>query len=183
VEFAGLVDLRAGAEAEAVFRVDLALLLEELVGQALQIVLGEQIGVGRHGAHHDDVGALRVFMLRGDLGHGDLDDLDVVAVFALVHERAVDQQQAARAQAALELVDRRRVHGHEDVDLLGAGAGDLLVGELNGAVGRAAAHLGAVGRIPQHVHAELHAGLCQDQTGGQDTLAAESGANHFYHHA
>ena len=47
----------------------------------------------------------------------------------------------------------------------------------------AAAHLGAVGRIPQHVHAELHAGLCQDQTGGQDTLAAESGANHFYHHA
>lgn len=171
MEFAGLVDLRAGAEAEAVFRVDLALLLEELVGQALQIVLGEQIGVGRHGAHHDDVGALRVFMLRGDLGHGDLDDLDVVAVFALVHERAVDQQQAARAQAALELVDRRRVHGHEDVDLLGAGAGDLLVGELNGAVGRAAAHLGAVGRIPQHVHAELHAGLCQDQTGGQDTPA------------
>ena len=156
------LDLRAGAEAEAVFRVDLALLLEELVGQALQIFLGEQIGVGRHGAHHDDVGALRVFMLRGDLGHGDLDDLDVVAVFALVHERAVDQQQAARAQAALELVDRRRVHGHEDVDLLGAGAGDLLVGELYGAVGRAAAHLGAVGRIPQHVHAELHAGLCQD---------------------
>ena len=139
------LDLRAGAEAEAVFRVDLALLLEELVGQALQIVLGEQIGVGRHGAHHDDVCALRVLVLRRDLGHRDLDDADVVAVFALMHERAVDQQQSAGTEAALKLVDRRRVHAHEDVDLLGAGAGDLLVGELHGAVGRAAAHLSAVG--------------------------------------
>ena len=80
-------------------------------------------------------------MLRRDLGHRDLDDADVVAVFALMHERAVDQQQSAGAEAALKLVDRRRVHAHENVDLLGAGAGDLLVGELHGAVGRAAAHL------------------------------------------
>ena len=83
-----------------------------------------------------------LFLLRDIVG-GHLDDLHVVPVLTVrLNEGAVDQQQAARAQHALEFVYRGVVEREHDVGGAGAavGAGDLLVAYLDVAVGGAASH-------------------------------------------
>ncbi|MPN16463.1 hypothetical protein SDC9_163807 [bioreactor metagenome] len=56
------------------------------------------------------------------------------------------------------------------------------VGQHHGAVGRAAPHLGSVGRGPCDVQPLGHAGLRQVFADGKTALPAEAGNNNFLFH-
>ena len=166
----------AGLESLDVAVEELGLLLAELNAHGVDDgVLADDVGLlGDVGAEEDDVGSLEVADALGYLVAGDVDGVDVRAGGLDVDDGAVDQQQAAGLDAALELEQGGLVHRQDGVGNVDQRAGHGSVGDDDGAVGRAAAHLRAVAGQPGDVLAGLHAGLGKELAYEEHALSAKT---------
>src|SRR5699024_5804013 len=176
--------LHAGLEGLDVAFKEAGLLLAELDADGLDDgLLVDDVGLlGDIRAQEKDVGALGVADLLSDVVAGDVDDVAVVAVGLLVDDAAVDEQQAARLDLALELEHGGQVHGEDGVRHGDERRGDGLVGDDDGAVGGAAAHLRAIAGQPGYVLAGLHAGLGKELADEEHALSAETGEYALFFH-
>ena len=126
-------------------------------------------------AEHDDVGASDVVYFLGNVRRRDLDNDDIIAVLAVrACQRAVDQQQSAGTNFVLKFIYGGLVESVEHVKRVAVRTGYFLVAYFDAAVGSAAAHLCAVGRVPGNVLTLLHTGVRQYHTGNQNALTAKA---------
>ena len=70
--------------------------------------------------------------------------IHVAAGMWRINQRCIVQHESARGQQVLKPKKRGLIEGHHELGLRGNGGGNLFVGDGNGAVCRAAAHLCAV---------------------------------------
>ena len=128
-------------------------------------------------AQQDDVGQALEPRLVRQAGGGHVKGLDVGAPGLFLHHGAVHQGDAAGLDRVDKLIVAGEIHGDQGVGLQHQGGADGLVADADGAVGRAAAHLGAVAGEPGDLAALHEARVGRDLTGEEQALAAEAGQN------
>ena len=119
----------------------------------------------------------------GQIVHGDRRADHVFPHVLRLYEAAVDVHRAAWLYHALELLQGGFVHGDEGVDVSGHGRADLLVGEDDSAVRRAAPLLRAVAGQEERVLAVVQGCVAQHFADHHDALAAETGHNTSVDHS
>ena len=145
-------------------------------------LVGDDRSLLHQSAEDRNVRALRVADGLGNAVGVAVDDLDVITLGLAVDDGAVDDEDAARLDVALELVQRRTVHRHNTVSHVDQRGCDRIVGDNDGAVRRAAAHLRAVRGQPGDVLAVEHAGHSQELTDQEHALTAKASKNIFFLH-
>ena len=133
-------------------------------------------------AHEDHVGQGCKACVLGHLGGGDVEDFHIGALHLGFDQGGVHEDLAAGGNGIHKLLEGGQVHGHQYIGGGDDGRADRHVGQDNGAVGGAAAHLGAVGGQPGDVLVFHHALVGQEFTGKQDALAAETGNQNLMSH-
>ena len=93
---------------------------------------------------------------------------------AAVDERGVGDEDAAGGDQGLVFIERGQVEDDGGFGVAHQGRADLFVGDDDGAVGGAAAHLGAVGGDPGDGLAAIHAGVGENLPGEEGALPAKS---------
>ncbi|MBV6466249.1 MAG: hypothetical protein PGMFKBFP_01552 [Anaerolineales bacterium] len=146
-------------------------------------VVQRQDGEGRQQpADHHHIEQAAVARLFGDLVAGDEDDGDIVAFGGTVHHALVDDQHTARLEQFFIFIEGRQVQRDDRRRILDQRGADLLVRDDHGAVGRPAAHFGAVGGDPRHGLARVHGRVRQHLSREQHALSAKPCDENFFLH-
>ena len=99
---------------------------------------------------------------------------DVGSLAGFLNNRVIEQHQTVRLDCIDKLLIRRAIHRNEIVRRCHDRRTDRFIGNTNGTVGSTATHFRTVGRQPAEFLAGDQSAVCQNLSGKQNALSAET---------
>ena len=135
----------------------------------------EQATFPEHLAHHDHVRQRGHARFVGQLRRRNAERLHIRALYRALDQRGIVENHAAGHNRVLKAIQRRQVHGDQNIGMRNQRAANRGIGDDHRAAGRAAAHFGAVGGQPRDLLVFQQSLIGEEFSGEQHALPAEPG--------
>ena len=147
---------------------------DDLIEGGLETCLGIVADLLEQLADDDHVGEVAELVIGSETGRGDVEHLDIVALYLALDKCGVGEDHSAGHHGLLKAIERRKVHGYENIRVGYYRRANGRIGNDDRARGCASAHLGAVRGQPRDLLILDQALVGDELSGEEDALSAEA---------